>query len=49
MKQAIKKLIYPKLCTISPKNKSPEEKTPEELSPEVESPKEKMVLEISRS
>jgi hypothetical protein len=41
MKQAIRKLIYPKLCTISPEKKSLEEKTPEELSPEVESPKEK--------
>ena len=49
MKQAIKKLIYPKLCTISLENKLPEEKTPEELSLEVESPKEKMVPEISRS
>jgi hypothetical protein len=49
MKQAIKKLIYPKMCTISPENKLPEEETPEELSLEVESPEKKMVPEISRS
>ena len=41
MKQAIRKLIYQKLCKISPENKSLEEETPEELSPEVESPEEK--------
>jgi hypothetical protein len=34
MKQAIRKLIYPKLCTISPENKPPEEETPEVESPE---------------
>ena len=41
MKQTIRKLIYPKLCTISPENKSLGKETPEELFPEVESPKEK--------
>jgi hypothetical protein len=30
MKQAIRKLIYPKLCTISPENKPPGKETPEE-------------------
>ena len=49
MKQAIRKLIYPKLWTISSENKPPEEETPEELSLEVKSPEEKMVPEISRS
>ena len=34
MKQTIRKLIYPKLCTISPENKSLGKETPEELFPE---------------
>jgi hypothetical protein len=41
MKQTIRKLIYPKLCTISPENKSLGEETPEELSLKVKSPEEK--------
>jgi hypothetical protein len=33
MKQAIRKLIYPKLCTISSENKPPKEETLEEVIP----------------
>ena len=33
MKQAIRKLIYLKLCTISSENKPPKEETPEEVIP----------------